>query len=244
MTLRFSSLFAILALTLLSFSMTENARAEAQTADAAKRTLTLSASGSVNVRPDTAHITVGVISEADNARSALDQNNAAMAEVIDALKEKDIASRDIQTTNFAVHPRYKHFKDGQPSVISGYRVVNSVRITVRDIARLGEVLDKVVSFGSNQIGGISFSVSDTTALMDQARAKAIETARKRAQLYADAAGASIGKVLEIEEITSETGPEPRFRALAAKTEAEVPIEAGETEISVRVRVVWSLTDRG
>lgn len=244
MTLRISSLFPIFAITLGLFAMIGYASAESHTADGEKRTLTLSASGSVNVRPDTAHITVGVISEADNARSALDQNNGAMTEVIDALKEKDIASRDIQTTNFAVHPRYKHFKDGQPSVISGYRVVNSVRITVRDIARLGEVLDKVVSFGSNQIGGISFSVSDTEALMDQARAKAIETARKRAQLYADAAGAAIGKVLRIEEVTSETGPEPRYRALAAKSEAEVPIEAGETEISVRVRVVWSLTDQG
>jgi len=244
MTLRISSLFPIFAITLGLFAMIGYASAESHAADGEKRTLTLSASGSVNVRPDTAHITVGVISEADDARSALGQNNGAMTEVIDALKEKDIASRDIQTTNFAVHPRYKHFKDGQPSVISGYRVVNSVRITVRDIARLGEVLDKVVSFGSNQIGGISFSVSDTEALMDQARAKAIETARKRAQLYADAAGAAIGKVLRIEEVTSETGPEPRYRALAAKSEAEVPIEAGETEISVRVRVVWSLTDQG
>lgn len=244
MTLRISSRLAILALTLVSFAMTENARAEAPPADAGKRTLSLSASGSVNVRPDTAHITLGVVSEADTARSALDANNAAMTQVIDALKEKDIASRDIQTTNFAIHPRYKHFKDGQPSVISGYRVVNSVRITVRDIAKLGDVLDKVVSFGSNQIGGISFSVSDTDTLMDEARAKAIAAARERAQLYAEAAGASIGKVLQIEELTSDTGPEPRFRALAAKSEAEVPIEAGESEISVRVRVVWALADQG
>ncbi len=244
MTLRIASLFTALALTILPLAMTDNVRAEARPVDDSKRTLTLSASGSVNVRPDTAHITVGVISEADNARSALDQNNAAMTEAIEALKEKDIASRDIQTTNFAVHPRYKHFKDGQPSVISGYRVVNSVRITVRDIARLGEVLDKVVSFGSNQIGGISFSVSDTDALMDEARTKAIAAARERAQLYAEAAGAAIGKVLQIEEVTSDSGPEPRYRALAAKNEAEVPIEAGETEISVRVRVVWALTDQG
>lgn len=243
MTLRIPSVFAVLALALSSFAMPHSSQAETSTPHANQRTLTLSATGSVNVRPDTAHITVGVISEAENAREALDQNNSAMTEVIDALKEKDIASRDIQTTNFAVHPRYKHFNDGQPSVISGYRVVNSVRITVRDIARLGEVLDKVVSFGSNQIGGISFSVSDTSALMDEARTKAIAAARERAELYAEAAGAEIGKVLQIEEVTSDAGPEPRYRALAAKSEAEVPIEAGESEISVRVRVVWALTDQ-
>jgi len=174
----------------------------------------------------------------------MDNNNAAMADVISALKEKDIASKDIQTTNFSVHPRYQHFDDGKPSVISGYRVVNSIRITVREIGRLGEVLDKVVSFGSNQIGGISFSVSEPDTLMDKARTQAIETARERAELYARAAGASIGDVLKIEEVDQNGGPEPRFRAMAAKAESNVPIEAGETEIQVRVRVVWALSDQG
>ena len=237
---RISVLFAFAILAMAPATMTESAYAGA----ADKRTLSLSATGSVNVRPDTAHITVGVVSEADNARAALDDNNKAMSEVIDALKDKDIASRDIQTTSFNVHPRYKHFKDGQPSVISGYRVVNSVRITVRDISRLGEVLDKVVSFGSNQIGGIGFSVSETDKLMDEARTRAIDAARQRAELYAKAAGTAVGEVLQIEEVTSDAGPEPRFRTLAAKSEAEVPIEAGETEISVRVRVVWALSDAG
>jgi len=217
---------------------------DAQSMDTDQRTLSLSATGSVNVRPDTAHITVGVVSQAENARTAVDDNNTAMSEVRDALKEKDIDSKDIQTTNFSVHPRYQHFDDGKPSVISGYRVVNSVRITVRDIGRLGEVLDKVVGLGSNQVGGISFSVSEPESLMDKARVQAIETARERAELYAQAAGTAVGEVLKIEEVDSNNAPEPRFRALAAKAESEVPIEAGETEIKVRVRVVWALTEQG
>jgi len=241
---RSSVVLIIAAVLIASTPLTEPSRAAAQTAEAEQRTLSLSASGSINVRPDTAHITVGVVSEADNARSAMDDNNAAMAQVIEALKERDIAAKDIQTTNFSVHPRYQHFDDGKPSVISGYRVVNSIRITVREIGRLGEVLDKVVSFGSNQIGGISFSVSEPAALMDKARVQAIETARARAELYAQAAGASIGEVLKIEEVATDGGPEPRFRAMAAKAEGDVPIEAGETEIKVRVRVVWALIGQG
>ncbi len=241
---RSSAVFAVVALVLAAAAVNGPSRAAAQSVDAEQRTLSLSATGSVNVRPDTAHITVGVVSEAENARSAMDDNNGAMAKVIEALKEKDIASKDIQTTNFSVHPRYQHFDDGKPSVISGYRVVNSIRITVREIGRLGEVLDKVVGFGSNQIGGISFSVSEPDELMDQARVQAIETARARAELYAQAAGAAIGEVIRIEEVASDGAPEPRFRALAAKAEGEVPIEAGETEIKVRVRVVWALTDQG
>jgi uncharacterized protein YggE len=241
---RSAVVFAVVSLLFAAAAVTPPSRAAAQSVEPGQRTLSLSASGSVNVRPDTAHITVGVVSEAENARSAMDDNNAAMAKVIEALKEKDIASKDIQTTNFSVHPRYQHFDDGKPSVISGYRVVNSIRITVRQIGRLGEVLDKVVSFGSNQIGGISFSVSEPEALMDKARVQAIETARERAELYAEAAGASVGEVLKIEEVTQDGGPEPRFRAMATKAESDVPIEAGETEIKVRVRVVWALTGQG
>lgn len=241
---RSSVVFAVAAVLFALAPISEPSRAAAQSIDTDQRTLSLSATGSVNVRPDTAHITVGVVSEAENARSAMDDNNAAMAKVIEALKEKDIASKDIQTTNFSVHPRYQHFDDGKPSVISGYRVVNSIRITVREIGRLGEVLDKVVSFGSNQIGGISFSVSEPDELMDKARVAAIDTARQRAELYAEAAGTAIGEVLKIEEVAMDGGPEPRFRAMAAKAEGDVPIEAGETEIKVRVRVVWALTDKG
>ncbi len=240
MTSRVLSLFAILAMT-LALGIPSRA---APAIDAENRTLSLSATGSVNVRPDTAHISVGVVSEAENARSAMDDNNQAMAKVIKSLKDKDIASRDIQTTKFAVHPRYQHFDDGKPSVISGYRVVNSIRITVRDIGRLGEVLDKVVSFGSNQINGISFSVSEPDALMDKARVAAIKTARERAELYAKAAGTAVGDVLKIEELESDSAPEPRFRAMTAKAEGDVPIEAGETEITVRVRVIWALTEQG
>lgn len=244
MIIRVSSLLPVVALVFSMAASAENAPAAAGSTDAEKRTLALSATGTVNVRPDTAHITVGVVSEAENARTALDENNQSMTNIVDALKEKGIASRDIETTSFAVHPRYQHFKDGKPSVVAGYRVVNSVRITVRDIARLGEILDKVVSFGSNQIGGISFSVSETDALMDKARKRAIAAARERAQLYADAAGTGIGKVLKIEEVNTDSGPEPRFRAMATKSEAEVPIESGEAEISVRVNVVWALVDKG
>jgi uncharacterized protein YggE len=241
---RSSVVFVFAAVLFAVVPFSEPSRAAAQSIDTDQRTLSLSATGSINVRPDTAHITVGVVSEAENARSAMDDNNAAMAKVIETLKEKDIASKDIQTTNFSVHPRYQHFDDGKPSVISGYRVVNSIRITVREIGRLGEVLDKVVSFGSNQIGGISFSVSEPDELMDKARVAAINTARQRAELYAKAAGTSVGEVLKIEEVTMDGGPEPRFRAMAAKAESDVPIEAGETEIKVRVRVVWALTEKG
>jgi uncharacterized protein YggE len=207
------------------------------------RTLSLSAVGSVKTRPDTAHISIGVVSEAETARSALDANTASMTNVVAELKAKDVAERDIQTTNFAVHPQYQHFKDGRPSVISGYRVINSVSITVRDISRLGEVLDTVVTLGSNQIGGIGFSVSEPAQLMDDARRAAMEDARRKAELYVEAAQVGLGRVLKLQEETADQGPRVMFRARAEAISADVPIEAGETELQVRITVVWELIDR-
>ena len=147
---------SILALTLcftlpvVSF-MTDPAMAE-KISD--KRTISLSASGQVKVEPDLASISTGVTSEGETAREALDANTSAMKAVIDGLKSSGIDGRDIQTTNFSVSPRYQHFKDRRPPVITGYTVTNSVHIVVRDLKTLGTILDKVVTLGSNQIGGV------------------------------------------------------------------------------------------
>lgn len=228
----------------VAFVGTGIAPTEAAT-ESMNRTISLSATGSVKTRPDAADITVGVISEAETARGALDENNVAMGKIVAELKQKGIEERDIQTTNFAVHPKYQHFQDGKPSVIAGYRVANSVRITVRDLSKLGEVLDKVVSLGSNQIGGVSFTVSEPSELMDEARKRAMATARRKAELYAKAANATLGRVLKIEEVTFQPGPpRPMFTAMRAEAKSsEVPIESGEAEVQVRVSVVWELTDK-
>lgn len=236
--------FSMFAPLLAGVTANMEAKAAMPAAEAKNRTLRLSATGSVKTRPDSADITVGVISDAETARGALDENNVAMAKIVAELKQKGIEERDIQTTNFSVHPKYQHFKDGKPSVIAGYRVANSLRITVRDLTKLGEVLDKVVSLGSNQIGGISFSVSDTAALMDKARKEAMANARHKAELYAEAANAGLGRVLKIEEVAFEQGPRPTFRTLRSEAKAaEVPIESGTAELQVRVTVVWELTDK-
>ena len=206
-----------------------------------KRTISLTGTGTVTAPADTAQISTGVVSEADTARQALDMNTAAMAKVVAELKAQGIEPKDIQTTNFSVRPRFQQSKDGNPPKIIGYRVVNSVTITLRDLKQLGAILDKVVTRGSNQIGGITFSVDDPTKLEDEARKRAMQDGIRKAKLYATAAGASLGKVMTIQEGFVAGPPRPMMAraALEAKA-ADVPIEPGEQTLRAQVNVTWEL----
>ena len=136
-----------------------------------------------------------MIVEADTAKEALARNSTVMAKLIDGLKALGIAPEDIQTTSVNVEPRYVQAKDGRPATISGYRVVNQVRLTVREVKRLGEILDGAIALGANQVNGIGFDVSNAETLKDEARKQAMSNARRRAELYATAAGAQLGSVL-------------------------------------------------
>ena len=202
-----------------------------------ERTVSVSASGQVAAEPDAAHISTGVVTEADTARDALTRNSTAMRALIDGLRALGLSDKDVQTSEISVEPRYHQHKDGRPPTITGYRVVNQMRIIQRNIGRLGEVLDTCVSLGANQLGGIRFEVSGAETLKDEARRRAMANAVRRAQLYAKAAGASVGQVLTISETVS--GPRPAPMGRMAMAEA-VPIEAGSQMLEVTVHVTWAL----
>lgn len=208
-----------------------------------KRTMSVTGVGIAKARPDTARISIGVVSEGKTAREALDKNSAAMNRVIAELKKQQIEAKDIQTSDFSVRPKFQHFKDGRPPEIVGYRVVNSVNIVVRDLDGLGGILDQIVSHGSNQINGIQFTVDDSGAMEDEARRKAMADARHKAELYAGAGNARLGQVLTINENLVSRPPQPiRARAAFEAKAASVPIEAGEHEVQARVNVTWELMD--
>jgi len=209
--------------------------------DKQQRTISLTGTGTVTAPADTAQISTGVITEADTARQALDKNTAAMAKVVTELKAQGIEPKDIQTTNFSVRPRFQRSKDGKPPKIIGYRVTNSVTIIVRDLKQLGAILDKVVTQGSNQIGGITFSVDDPTKLEDEARKRAMRDGIRKAKLYAVAAGADLGKVVTIQEGFIAGPPRPMAaRAVLEAKAADVPIEPGEQTLRAQVNVTWEL----
>jgi uncharacterized protein YggE len=208
-----------------------------------ERTVTVSATGNVSAEPDEATIATGVTSEAKTAREALSKNSEAMKKVIADLKGKGIEPKDIQTTQFNIEPVYVYPKEGQPPVLNGYRAHNMVSVKVRNLDKLGEVLDQLVTAGSNQMNGITFDVSKAETLKDEARKEAMANALRRAKLYAQAAGADVGEIVQISEDVGISGPQPVFygkaRAMAANAES-APVERGSVDLEARVTATWKL----
>ncbi|MEZ5900828.1 MAG: SIMPL domain-containing protein [Hyphomicrobiaceae bacterium] len=205
------------------------------------RTVTVSASAIVSATPDQATIQTGVTSEGPTAREALSKNSADMAKVVAELKKAGIEPKDIQTTQFNVEPVYIYPKDSQSPKITGYRAHNMVAVMVRDLDKLGVVLDQLVSAGANQMNGISFDVSQAETLKDAARKQAIANALRRAKLYAEAAGAEVGEIVQIQEDVSFSGSRPMaFKQARAAMAESVPVERGSQDLDARVTATWRL----
>ncbi len=207
------------------------------------RVISISGLGEVKTRPDMATISTGVVSEGTTAKDALAKNNAAMAAVIAALKNAGIAEDDIQTSDFSVSPKYPPYQPNQTTAprIVGYTVSNQVTAKVKDLAKLGGILDTLVQSGSNQINGIAFGVDEPKAQLDEARKKAVADARAKAELYAEAAGVSLGKVIQISESNAVIPPMPMYRREAAMAaDASVPIAAGTQTVSANVSITFEI----
>ena len=207
------------------------------------RTITVTGEGLASAKPDVAVLTAGVVSQAATAGEALSANSAATMAVIGRFKEDAIESRDIQTSGFSLQPIYVYPKndDGasSPPRITGYTVSNTVAVRVRDLDRLGSVMDKAVAAGANTVNGVEFVVSKQSELLDRARSDAVVDAKRKASLFAAAAGASLGPVVTLSEQSSAPPPRPMYRMEAAAAPA-VPIEAGESQLRVEISVTYRL----
>lgn len=217
------------------------------TMQAPQRTLSLTGQAEVKSTPDIAAISAGVVSEARTAREALTLSNKSMASVLRTIEASGIAKKDIQTSNFSVQPRYKRAKrsstgEQEPPEIIGYTVSNTVTVIVRKLADLGAILDTVVTSGVNQMNGLSFSIAEPAPLRNQARKLAVAEARERAELYAQAAGVTLGKILSISEAGGIRPPQPvsRRAAFESAAAAAVPIAQGQQSIQMHVNIVWEI----
>jgi uncharacterized protein YggE len=195
----------------------------------------------VSVAPDLAQIDGGVTSEAKTAREASDANNAAMGKVLLALKSAGIEEKDFQTSRLSLQPQSAPNRPG-PSTIVGYRASNRVTVRLREVAKLANVIDTMVGAGANDIGGINFMVSQASKLLDEAREQAIADARRKAEIYAKAAGVTLGAPLSISE-EGAPGPMP-YRKMAAGMAASAPVAQGEETLRITVSVSWAIKQAG
>ncbi|MEP7201708.1 MAG: SIMPL domain-containing protein [Ilumatobacteraceae bacterium] len=205
------------------------------------RSITVSGDGKVKVKPDTASLSIGVQATASTATEALNQANLSMSALIGALKGAGISDNDITTSGLSIYPQY----GSSGNTITGYQAANNVTVTVRDITATGPVIDAAAAAAGDNItiGGVSFYVDDTEALIGAARADAIVNAKKRAGEYAAAAGVTVGGVVQISEV-SISNPTPFFARTTADmagAAASTPIETGTQDLTVSVTVVYELT---
>jgi uncharacterized protein YggE len=202
----------------------------------------VSGEASVSVAPDLAQVEGGVTSEAKTAREASDANNAAMGKVLLALKSAGIEEKDYQTSRLSLQPQYAQATPGRNTPqITGYRASNRVIIKVRDVTKVAGVIDTLVAAGANEVGGINFIVTQASKALDEARARAVADARRKAEIYAKAAGVTLGEPLSITE--EGAAPPPVFRskmAAGVAGNAPTPVAPGEELLSITVNVSWAI----
>jgi uncharacterized protein YggE len=211
------------------------------------RTISVSGTGQVSATPDLAVVSLGVQTQAEEASTAVSENNAQMQDVISALEDADVAQDDIQTQVIRLSPRYQQpspqsgsTQQGPPELV-GYTATNIVQVTVRELDSLGDILDSAVQAGANQIQGISFEVSDPSDLVDQAREAAWTDAAHKAQQLAELSDSGLGMVLTISETSRAPTPIIERAVGGVAAAAAVPVQPGTQTIEVDLQVTWLLT---
>jgi uncharacterized protein len=231
---------------LLGYTAIFPAIAEAQSGSMYNQTITgtrleLSATGETRVTPDIAIINAGVITEAPDAATAMDQNAAKMVRVMAALKRAGVADKDIHTQSITLAPQYRYIEN-KPPVVTGYQATNQLNIRFRNIGKAGNILDVLVKEGINQIDGPTMGLDKPEAALDAARVDAVKKVRMRAALYAQSVGMTVKRIVAITE-TSDEGVQPKYGLMQVRAQdasASTQIAPGEQSIRITVNVVFEL----
>ena len=205
--------------------------------DSNPRQVTVVGSGEVQGAPDTVTADVAIEVVAPDVTAAMNQTNERQRAVIDALTSDGIDSKDINTTGVSLAPQY-----GEDQAITGYRASNAIAVRIRQLDAASGALAKIIEVGGNatRINSVSYSIDDDSTLVRDARARAFNDAKDRADQYAQLSGLSLGKVISISEVPG-GGPPPPMPAPRGAMADSVPLAPGEQTVSFSVTAVWELT---
>jgi len=210
-----------------------------QLGQAQPRTISVTGNSEVILAPDIAYVSIGVHTEAQTAKDAVATNNTQTQAVIDAIQSQGVDPKDIQTTNFSVYQQEKFAPTGE-SLGTFFMTDNTVYVTVRDITKIGDILDAAVSAGANSIYGITFDVKDKESAMASGRDQAMVDAQTQAEQLATAAGVELGDVQSISYYSSY--PSPIYydnKAMGVGGGAQsVPVSPGQMTLTVSVSVSY------
>lgn len=195
--------------------------------------------GSVTAKPDILRIHLGVVAHEDEASAAVSQMGTELTKVMRALSDEGLPPADIQTSGLQLSERYNDTRNyDEPPKVVGFTASSSVNVVVRDLDRAGEILDRLVSEGANQISGLQFDIADRAPLLEQARIAAIADAMAKTTLYAQAADVKVGPILSISEATG--GGFSGGQVMAMEAARSVPIAAGTLDVTAQITVVTGI----
>jgi uncharacterized protein YggE len=219
-------------------------QAEDNSVSATGTRLDINAQATVKVKPDIATVSAGVVTKAATPQEARELNAQKMQSVFTALKAKKINEADMQTSGLTINPDYVYEQNQAPK-ITGYQANNSLTIRLKDMDKIGDVIDALIKNGINQFNGPAFSLDNPETATDQARRNALEKARKRAELYASATGLKIKRIVAISENTNMGMPVPMMMMAKASAGREMadtstPIATGQVDVDVTVNVTYEL----
>lgn len=217
--------------------------AQMASAQGAGRVIVVTGNGQVTTEPDMAHIRLGVTHQDADAQDAMDRVSEDIRKLFAVVAEFGIEPRDVQTSSLRLDTIWENRRsnDTAPPRISGFVARNEITIRVRDFGALGLLLDRLLRDGANQFSGVTFAVQQPEPLVDEARKRAVADARRKAELYADAAGVTLGDVLEIREPGSDVGPSPRMaRMEPVLAEAAMPVAGGELSFGAQITIVYAI----
>jgi uncharacterized protein len=202
------------------------------------RQVTVVGAGEVQGVPDTLTADVSVEAAATDVTTAMNQANDRQTSVLNALNASGIDAKDISTTQVSLQPQYS-----DNSVITGYRASNSIQIKIRKLDTASQVLANVISAGGDatRINSVSYSIEDDSKLVTDARARAFNDAKQRAQQYAELSGLSLGKVISISEVPGGSPPSPPMPMPRGAMASSVPLQPGQQTVSFSVTGVWELS---
>jgi uncharacterized protein YggE len=201
--------------------------------------IVVSGTGRVSVVPDVADLRLGVSVARLTVAEARQDAASTMASILAGVEAAGVARHDIRTTLLSVQPRYE-YRENQPPLLSGYELANVVEVTIRDLARLGDVIDGSLRAGATSMDSLSFRLADPAPAEREARMLAMLNARSRADVLAEAAAVRIIGVASIVEGGAMLPPRPFMKAerLLMAADSATPVESGSLEVAVSVTVSY------
>lgn len=244
---RFWSKRSMVSMTAMGFAAVSPRVVAAQAESVQPPAIMVTARGEVQVTPDRARVQVGVETQAKTAAIAAQENNKKQTAILAAIRALGIPAAQIQTLNYSVAPVQRYDEKERRVVIDGYRVSNIVQVETDKLEQAGQIIDAGLTNGANRVAGLDFLVKDRSKAQETALAQAVASAKRQAEVAAQAAGGRVAELLEL-SINDFEQPMPRPMMAMAKSEAydagaPTPVAEGTTTVAVSVMTRWRFEKR-